>query len=289
MTQNDICKKFDEIVSFAEVDKFLDTPVKRYSSGMYVRLAFAVAAHLEPEILMIDEVLSVGDSEFQKKCLGKIREVSSGLGRTVLFVSHNMPAVGALCERAFLLEQGRLIKSGPTDDVLRKYHERYQGGANEDFRVVTSALHWRGLGNRSALDGLRNDQDVVFELNFESGKEGVNNLQIDIALVDERDRMALHCRSKFVRDPISVPANTAFAVLYGLRSPRLAPGHYHLIVYASTGTEELCWVEQIDACRVNAASPFCPDALLDNIRGTTVPDFFVNVVANSKSKHVVVP
>ena len=85
MTQNDICKKFDEIVSFAEVDKFLDTPVKRYSSGMYVRLAFAVAAHLEPEILMIDEVLAVGNSEFQKKCLGKIREVSSGLGRTVLF------------------------------------------------------------------------------------------------------------------------------------------------------------------------------------------------------------
>src|SRR6185503_15610433 len=97
MTRREIRKKFDEIVDFAEIEKFLDTPVKRYSSGMYVRLAFAVAAHLEPEILVVDEVLAVGDAQFQKKCLGKMRDVSKGEGRTVLFVSHNMTAVKSLC------------------------------------------------------------------------------------------------------------------------------------------------------------------------------------------------
>src|SRR5690348_8402352 len=105
MTRSEIKRKFEEIVAFAEVEKFLDTPVKRYSSGMYVRLAFAVAAHLEPEILIIDEVLAVGDAEFQKKCLGKMSEVACG-GRTILFVSHNIAAVEALCPRSIHLASG---------------------------------------------------------------------------------------------------------------------------------------------------------------------------------------
>src|SRR5215471_16182034 len=108
MSRAEIRRKFDEIVDFAEVERFLDTPVKRYSSGMYVRLAFAVAAHLDPEILIVDEVLAVGDAEFQKKCLGKMSEVA-GDGRTVLFVSHNMDAVRRICERGILLNNGRKI------------------------------------------------------------------------------------------------------------------------------------------------------------------------------------
>ena len=109
MTRAEIRRKFDEIVAFAEVEKFLDTPVKRYSSGMYVRLAFAVAAHLEPEILVVDEVLAVGDAEFQKKCLGKMNSVATVEGRTVLFVSHNMAVVQHLCERVILLKNGVLL------------------------------------------------------------------------------------------------------------------------------------------------------------------------------------
>src|SRR5438552_2990905 len=112
MSRAEIRAKFDEIVAFAETEKFLDTPVKRYSSGMYVRLAFAVAAHLEPEILVIDEVLAVGDAEFQKKCLGKMREVAEGHGRTVLFVSHNMVAVQNLCSVAMWLSEGKLLGKG---------------------------------------------------------------------------------------------------------------------------------------------------------------------------------
>jgi lipopolysaccharide transport system ATP-binding protein len=120
MSRAEIRRKFDEIVAFAEVERFLDTPVKRYSSGMYVRLAFAVAAHLDPEILIVDEVLAVGDAAFQKKCLGKMSEVA-GNGRTILFVSHNMTAVGALCQKVALLEAGRLRHYGPVAETLGAY------------------------------------------------------------------------------------------------------------------------------------------------------------------------
>ncbi len=120
MGRQEIRRKFDEIVAFADIEKFLDTPVKRYSSGMYVRLAFAVAAHLEPEILIIDEVLAVGDAAFQKKCLGKMGEVAKG-GRTVLFVSHNMATISALCSRAVMLRQGRTVTDGPVEQVVQHY------------------------------------------------------------------------------------------------------------------------------------------------------------------------
>jgi len=121
MTKVEIKRKFDEIVAFSEIEKFLDTPVKRYSSGMYVRLAFAVAAHLEPEILVVDEVLAVGDAEFQKKCLGKMQNVSEQEGRTVLFVSHNMEAILRLCQRCVLLQQGKLDHIGDVKSAIARY------------------------------------------------------------------------------------------------------------------------------------------------------------------------
>jgi lipopolysaccharide transport system ATP-binding protein len=120
MSRREILRKFDEIVAFAEIEPFLDTPVKRYSSGMYVRLAFAVAAHLEPEILVIDEILAVGDASFQQKCLGKMKDVA-GHGRTILFVSHDMDAVRRLCRRAVLLENGRAVAVGSTEEVVPAY------------------------------------------------------------------------------------------------------------------------------------------------------------------------
>lgn len=121
MTRKEIASKFDQIVEFSGIGQFLDTPVKRYSSGMYVRLAFSVAAHMEPDILFIDEVLAVGDAEFQKKCLGKMDEVTKTEGRTILFVSHNMDAVNRLCAKTILLDHGRIIASGNTSEVIGKY------------------------------------------------------------------------------------------------------------------------------------------------------------------------
>lgn len=121
MKKNEIDRKFDEIVAFSEVERFLETPLKHYSSGMQVRLAFAVAAHLEPEILLVDEVLAVGDLEFQRKCLGKMQEVSSS-GRTIVFVSHNINAINALCSRVVLLSKGGVEADGPTTDVTTQYY-----------------------------------------------------------------------------------------------------------------------------------------------------------------------
>ena len=148
MRRAEIAKKFEEIVEFAEVGKFIDTPVKRYSSGMFVRLAFAVAAHLDPEILLIDEVLAVGDAGFQKKCLGKMGEVASQHGRTVFFVSHNMGAVRSLCEQAILIDGGRLVLSGKPGDVISHYLSASMPKDSE----IEGQIWWNGSGDAPKTD-----------------------------------------------------------------------------------------------------------------------------------------
>lgn len=179
MSRREIARKFDEIVAFAEMEKFLDTPVKRYSSGMYVRLAFAVAAHLEPEILIVDEVLSVGDAQFQKKCLGKMGDVAAK-GRTVLFVSHNMSQIARLCDTCVLLEQGQVKTVGPTAVVTSQYLKSDHGRLGE--RVYDSAsapgdhvVTLRAV--RVVVDGvvtqtIRQDSPVTIEMEFENHVEG---------------------------------------------------------------------------------------------------------------------
>jgi lipopolysaccharide transport system ATP-binding protein len=144
MPQREVRRRFDEIVAFAEVEQFLDTPVKHYSSGMYTRLAFAVAAHLEPDILIVDEVLAVGDAQFQKKCLGRMEQTTKE-GRTVLFVSHNMQMVLSLCNRGILLDHGRVAASGSAEDVVTAYRE--MGTSNQIERTWNNAE--QALGNES--------------------------------------------------------------------------------------------------------------------------------------------
>src|SRR5437764_1721956 len=142
MARKEIESKFDEIVAFAEVEKFIDTPVKRYSSGMYVRLAFAVAAHLEPEILIVDEVLAVGDASFQQKCLGRMHSVAHE-GRTVLFVSHNLGAVQMLCTRAILLRNGEIVAEGPPSSTVATYLNFLQ---NDSGQEVATRIDRTGKG-----------------------------------------------------------------------------------------------------------------------------------------------
>jgi ABC-type polysaccharide/polyol phosphate transport system ATPase subunit len=172
MTRSEIRSRFDEIVAFAEVETFIDTPVKRYSSGMYVRLAFAVAAHLEPEILIVDEVLAVGDVEFQRKCLGKMRDVASSHGRTVLFVSHNPAAISALCQRAAYLEHGRLALLGDTGSVLSAYLQNGRGFVYEinpnslaSQKLATIQRAWIGTDPETAQGTITSGQK--FTLNVE--------------------------------------------------------------------------------------------------------------------------
>lgn len=181
MRRGDISKNFDAIVSFAEVEKFIDTPVKHYSSGMYLRLAFAVAAHLEPEILVIDEVLAVGDANFQKKCLGKMEEVAHA-GRTVLFVSHNMAAVERLCTRAMLLEQGTVATTGPVREVLNRYLTSETGQLGErkwpDSRLAPGdgVVRMRAVRavdeKRTIVNQVRVTETFELELEFEVFEAG---------------------------------------------------------------------------------------------------------------------
>jgi lipopolysaccharide transport system ATP-binding protein len=172
MTRKEIQKKFDEIVDFAGIGLYIDTPVKRYSSGMYVRLAFAVAAHLEPEILIVDEVLAVGDAEFQKKCLGKMKDVSDNAGRTVLFVSHNMTAIKNLCSSVMYLRNGRIAEMGETHQVIKNYLSDY---SNSSLRQVFESPE-DAPGN----DSVRMKRvEVVPRTNFGNGLIYIDT-QIDI-------------------------------------------------------------------------------------------------------------
>jgi lipopolysaccharide transport system ATP-binding protein len=193
MSRAEIRKKFDEIVAFAEVEKFLDTPVKRYSSGMYVRLAFAVAAHLEPEILIVDEVLAVGDAQFQKKCLGKMQEVSKG-GRTVLFVSHNMEAVLKLCNRGILLANGRVSVTGAASKVASIYLEGQISSAGEvDLREKPRPQLGYGAVQLVGASPLT-DQEIwsypfgrplAIQVHVEA-KQTINNVELGIGLFSAR-------------------------------------------------------------------------------------------------------
>ena len=196
MSRIEIKKHFDDIVDFAEVEKFLDTPVKRYSSGMYVRLAFAVAAHLEPEILIVDEVLAVGDAQFQKKCLGKMEDVSKNQGRTVLFVSHQMSAIETLTNKAFYLQKGSLKAVGNTPEIINYYLHDYeenteiknykQRSGNGKAKVIKVEVLKNGEKNKAIKQG--EDFSVLI------GIESKEKIQMDVSFVLENFKeQAIYC------------------------------------------------------------------------------------------------
>jgi lipopolysaccharide transport system ATP-binding protein len=235
MTQTEIKKKFEEIVAFAEIEKFLDTPVKRYSSGMYVRLAFAVAAHLDPEVLIVDEVLAVGDATFQKKCLGKMGEVS-GRGRTVLFVSHNMQAVSTLTKRAILLTKGELTKFGRTSDVIASYlklnekqSDAYIAAPSTKKALITRAKIY--TSEPANVHQCGKTFVVEFEINF---PHPVKNAAFSFQLVDELDQPIVH---KWIFDSEHPFGHKAGACLLKCTLPelKLYMGLYSISAHLSEG------------------------------------------------------
>jgi len=175
MSRIEIKRHFDAIVDFAEIEKFLDTPVKRYSSGMYVRLAFAVAAHLEPEILVIDEVLSVGDAQFQKKCMSKMEDVSNNEGRTILFVSHNILAIKTLCNVGLLMEKGQLQSSGKIEFVIDEYMSKDSQRFNSFVKIENSTNGFCVNSIKVSDNGINGNfnisEDLVFEIHISCEKE----------------------------------------------------------------------------------------------------------------------
>jgi lipopolysaccharide transport system ATP-binding protein len=253
MRREEVRRKFDEIVAFSGVEGFIDTPVKRYSSGMYVRLAFAVAAHLEPEILIVDEVLAVGDASFQQKCLGKMEEVSRS-GRTVLIVSHNMTVIEGLCERAILLEKGRVAKIGNTHEVVEGYADAIRGLAG----TAIEARHDReGLGEilltrievmdtqRHPVAAAITGRDVVIRMYYRcaAGKEFLN-CRVSIS-VNGRKAQDLFVLSTDIVDPKPLTLRGEGYVDFILPELPLTGGAYFFQSYIESNGHAQDWIKNV--------------------------------------------
>jgi len=232
MTRAEIKRKFDEIVAFTEVEKFLDTPVKRYSSGMYVRLAFAVAAHLDPEILLIDEVLAVGDAEFQKKCLEKMENVSGKEGRTVIFVSHDMDAICHLCSRCVLLRHGEIVKTGTTTDVVGAYlgGEQVQASAIDFSPVDTGAsFQFAGLydSNDRSTISFTTSEPILLKCSFEVRRQ-IEGLQLSFSVLNFKREQVFYSTLSMADPPISVEAAGKHNITAMIPRRLLLPGRYFI-------------------------------------------------------------
>ncbi len=261
MTRKEIDQKFDEIIDFSGVEKFIDTPVKRYSSGMRVRLAFSVAAHLEAEILLIDEVLAVGDIEFQKKCLGKMDEVARG-GRTVLFVSHNMGAVTSLCNRAILLNHGVIVKQGDVEQVVNQYLETSvsysaQEGAQVDLRNRKNPhgkeIHVERLIMRDGK-GLETNSFLMndyFELELSlKGLDKFPSVQVGIFLKNKLGQRIFTFDSGMVNKTPEVKFSGNDSAILRINNLPLNPGEYYIdVLIAHKGVSRLDFVE--NAAKIN--------------------------------------
>ncbi|WP_315819837.1 ABC transporter ATP-binding protein [Paraflavitalea speifideaquila] len=227
MNRTEIRSKFDEIVSFAEIEKFLDTPVKRYSSGMYVRLAFAVAAHLEPEILVVDEVLAVGDAQFQKKCLGKMEDVSKNQGRTVLFVSHNMGVIANLCNKGYLLQNGNLVFTGKASEAINLYldsADKTQGYQNDNNQSTS----FNKVFFNSIDGGYKNEFAHNEPIRISLRLQGVSQRSIDVGIaVLDKFKSKIFTTIKNIQ--VNPGVNT-FGVECEIPDSFLAPGTYSIDV-----------------------------------------------------------
>lgn len=254
MTRREVAAKLDEIIDFAGIEKFLDTPVKRYSSGMYVRLAFAVAAHLEPEILIVDEVLAVGDAEFQRKCLGKMKDVSRG-GRTVLFVSHQMPMIQHLCSRSIHIAGGEIVDDGETASVIQGYlsvpSARVSGARFEMASMRREASAYGGLVSveifserdrptRNVVMGGPLRVKIAFDLH-----RTVRDLGIGIGLEDSHGKRLMSVSNYMVNAATSVEARSGYAV-FSIPELRLLAGEYWLTI--SLVEERRTYIDRCDRC-----------------------------------------
>ena len=238
MSQVTIKKKFDEIINFAEVEKFLDTPVKRYSSGMYVRFAFAVAAHLEPEILVVDEVLAVGDIEFQKKCLGKMNDVSED-GRTILFVSHNMNAIEQLCQKAIVMNNGYTIHNSTAKQAINIYHKQLIDDSNNmainelprvknyGSKILISDATLRNIKGQS-VTSYKTREKITLALELRVVEEVGDDIHINVSIYDVRQLLITTVTSRTEYGYIKSKVGQTLCIEISLDSLVLSPGNYNV-------------------------------------------------------------
>lgn len=231
MTKSEIKSKFDEIVDFAGVERYIDTPVKRYSSGMYVRLAFAVAAFLEPEILIVDEVLAVGDVEFQNKCLGRIKDVSDNDGRTVLFVSHNLPSLKAICQRGILLKNGAILGDGGINEIIDLYAQTHSrdGIIAESIRYYNRNIevHDVRINNGSSNAFILKDNELNIMVDMTLHFKTAYDLDVHI----KKDDFFMASYANFVKNEPPVLEPGRYVMNYRIALPELVSGRYKIDLY----------------------------------------------------------
>ena len=236
MRKKEITRKLDEIIDFSGVERYIDTPVKRYSSGMYVRLAFAVAAHLESEILIVDEVLAVGDAEFQKKCLGKMGDISKGEGRTILFVSHNMAAVKRLCGKGILLENGLISFEGKINDVLSLYEKT--NNQNVIMEFVGNKVIKKAILNEN-LQVLKYKSKFKLDVYFESN-DFIKNLVLGIVIKDLNDTEIIGINNKhYLFDRINNDDTIKGKISLIINEFSLLPGKYKLDIFLGDSINDI--------------------------------------------------
>lgn len=263
MSKREIDAKFEEIVHFSEVEKFLDTPVKRYSSGMYVRLAFAVAAHLEPEILIMDEVLAVGDAAFQKKCLGKMKDVSEQ-GRTILFVSHNMAAIQNLCDKCLYLKNGEMMAFGKTEDVIPHYmkatqetrlvslHDRKNRSGNGKLKFTSFTLkNEKGENMVAAHCG----SFLAIEIEAEALTE-LSNVVISLGVDDDFGQRVAHFSNEVTNQVISKIKKGSTLFQIAIPNFPLKSGSYSFTLYSTVNSDIADWIQEAGVFSVEAGDFF---------------------------------
>jgi lipopolysaccharide transport system ATP-binding protein len=280
MAREEVKRKFDEIIDFAGVEKFIDTPVKRFSNGMYVRLAFAVAAHLEPEILIVDEVLAVGDIDFQEKCIGKMQSVASGQGRTVFFVSHQLESVMALCTRVCMLESGRMIADGNPDTVVQTYKKRrFTDTASADGRPITregsGSVHITRVA--PAKGEFDPSEPKVFDVEIETRDRLEGPFYLALVLLDHNRTLLMMIDTRHAGRPL-IPGDPIKLTLV-LKTPWLCPGEY------SIDAQLYSWLlidRWEDACKFNVSSRLPYPGAINELHIKTsamLPDFSFSIGA----------
>jgi lipopolysaccharide transport system ATP-binding protein len=282
MEKTEIQRKFDEIVDFAEVEKFLDTPVKRYSSGMYVRLAFAVAAHLEPEILIVDEVLAVGDAQFQKKCLGKMKNVS-GEGRTVLFVSHNMAAINTLCSSGLVLNRGKIACSGSAKDCISAYETQNSQDREEIWKKSPNELGGSLVISEIRLNVKGEQPDISLDVyvSLESrSQHKAAHLAIEVLNTSGMSIMqAIPSTENYIKNDLG-----KHSVKVTIQLPPLIPERYLVSVWAgSHNTETIDWIKEAAMFEINESPTVGRSFPHHAEHGYIVPRSMVEILALSNS------
>ncbi len=282
MRKKEITRKFDEIVDFAGVERYIDTPVKRYSSGMYVRLAFAVAAHLESEILIVDEVLAVGDAEFQKKCLGKMSDVSKGEGRTVLFVSHNMASIEELCNKGILLKHGCIEYDGTATECINTYLEGEQKNSSTDLSTIKRRKnqHFEFISIKfidisgTYKNEFETGEDIIIEITFKASDyfRESSNSRIDVGVNNINNQRVTWLSSSIYGKTVQGTSKINFHV----KKCNLNVGIYNLNLFCDSDYGELDWIKNVSRLTITSGDFYETGIMYPKTQGFFLTDYEIS-------------